>query len=111
MELKPCPFCGGEAEHEDFSDGFFVLAGAKMVFCSGVVRTAHFEAFSAAITHGVKVVRKSGADFFASFLACFVAGLKAFNSFRQSYHLWEIIPCFDKKFNIHDNPELLEVRR
>ena len=84
------------------------LAGAKMVFCSGIVRTAHFEAFSAAITHGVKVIRKSGADFFTSFLACFVTGLKAFNSFRQSYHLWGIIPYFDKKFNIYDNPELLK---
>lgn len=22
-DLKPCPFCGGEAEYEEFNDGFF----------------------------------------------------------------------------------------
>lgn len=22
-DLKPCPFCGGESEYEEFNDGFF----------------------------------------------------------------------------------------
>ena len=33
MELKPCPFCGGEAEHEDFSDGFFVWCRVECKRC------------------------------------------------------------------------------
>lgn len=84
------------------------LAGAKMVFCSGVVRTAHFEVLAATVTHGVKIVRKSSANFCTGFLACFVAKLKTFNAFWHRHHLCQILLYFDTKFNIHDNPELLE---
>ena len=87
------------------------LAGAKMVFCSGIVRTSHFELFPAAITHGIKVIRKCGTDFFSCFFTYCMPRLEAFDSFSQIYHLLEIISHFGRKFNIHDDPELLDASR
>ena len=29
IELKPCPFCGGEVQYEEFDDGFFAWGRVK----------------------------------------------------------------------------------
>ena len=41
-ELKPCPFCGGQANHEIFSDGFFVWCRVECKPC-GVMLTVPCE--------------------------------------------------------------------
>lgn len=33
VKLKPCPFCGGEVEHEVFNDGFFTLGRVECKQC------------------------------------------------------------------------------
>ncbi len=86
------------------------FTGAKVPFCSSVVRPLHFERFAAAVANSEKVIRKGRADFCSCFRACFVSGLKTFYAFGQSNHLNIILPHIGEKFNIHDNPELLEER-
>lgn len=44
-ELKPCPFCGGEAEHEIFDDGFFVYCRVMCKPC-GVMMTKAYLRYS-----------------------------------------------------------------
>jgi hypothetical protein len=38
-ELKKCPFCGGEAEHEVFNDGFFTLGRVECKQCRAMLTT------------------------------------------------------------------------
>ena len=40
-KLKPCPFCGGEAEHEIFEDGFWVWCRVQCTPC-GVMLTVPY---------------------------------------------------------------------
>ena len=40
-ELKPCPFCGGKAEHEIFDDGFLVWCRVECKPC-GVTLTVPY---------------------------------------------------------------------
>ena len=47
-ELKPCPFCGSEAEHEVFDDGFIVWCRVECKPC-GVMLTAPWEVGNEAI--------------------------------------------------------------
>lgn len=42
-DLKPCPFCGGNAEHEIFDDGFFVWCRVECKPC-GVMLTVPYVA-------------------------------------------------------------------
>ena len=37
--LRECPFCGGEAEHEVFNDGFFTLGRVECKQCKAMLTT------------------------------------------------------------------------
>lgn len=41
MELKPCPFCGGEAELCD--NGYFVDVSCKHIQCRGFADTLRYK--------------------------------------------------------------------
>lgn len=92
-----------------FTEIGVAFARAKMPFCPSVVRTLHFELFTTAVTNREKIIGKGCADFFSNLWACFVPRLKTFYSFWQINHLNVILPHIARNFNIHDNPELLEV--
>lgn len=38
-ELKPCPFCGGEAKYEEFDDGFFNWGRVECKQCGAMITT------------------------------------------------------------------------
>ena len=48
-ELKPCPFCGGNAHQEIFDDGFFVFIHIECVSCGAKI-VRHYETGSEGAT-------------------------------------------------------------
>lgn len=59
--LKPCPFCGGEAEHEIFDDGFFIYCRVECKPC-GVMMTKAYTTGNEGITAWNRRVNDEQAD-------------------------------------------------
>ena len=73
-ELKKCPFCGGEAEHEIFNDGFFTFGRVECKQCKAMLTTPPVNTINAWNNRPAEAeIRAKAIDEFAEKLKDFIA--------------------------------------